>query len=174
MNITLTEFPIFNITMRSNINLDTLIPGTVIAIRYTMYKHFAIVSDRICEDMPMLISLSYRTNGVEEEPWSTVVSSHAIEKSSIQGDYPTEIVLSRARSCIIRDIKYELLNFNCEHFVRYAHGLPLKSVQVRQTLYGAAIGAASCLLLPKLTVARFALLTTIGAYTSLRSSLRNI
>lgn len=160
--------------MNSNINLNQLIPGTVISIRYSMYKHFAIISDRIHEDMPMLISLSYRTNGVEEEPWSDVVSNHTVEESSIQGEYSTEVVLSRARNCINQDIKYALLNFNCEHFVRYTHGLPIKSIQVRQTIYGAAIGATSCLLLSKFTITRFALLTTIGAYTSLKNSLRKL
>ena len=35
-----------------------------------MYKHFAIVSDRTNNGMPNLISLSYRTSRVQEEPWN--------------------------------------------------------------------------------------------------------
>lgn len=160
--------------MYYEINPTQLIPGTVIAVRYPMYKHFAIVSDRISYGMPCLISLSYRANGVEEESWDTVVGNHAIEPCSIKGDYPKEIVLSRARSYINSKIKYKLFTFNCEHFARYVHGLPLESVQVKHALYGAALGAVSCVLLPKFTIARFALITTASAVTSLRKSLHKI
>lgn len=50
--------------------------------------------------MPHLISLSFRKNGAEEEYWDTVVGNHTIEQCPIKGDYPKEIVLSRARSYI--------------------------------------------------------------------------
>jgi hypothetical protein len=151
-----------------------LTPGTVIAIRYLMYKHFAIVSDRKTNNMPNLISLSYRSKGVLEESWQTVVGDRAVEQSSIMGNYSNENVLSNARRCINKNIKYKLLTFNCEHFVRYIHGLPIESVQVKQTLYGAILGATSCALLPNLTIARFAIMTTAGAATSLRKSLGRI
>ena len=160
--------------MHYHINPILLVPGTVIAIRYPMYKHLAIVSDRISNGMPYLISLSFRKNGVEEETWNTVVGSHAIEPCSINGDYPKEIVLLRARSYINRKIKYNLFTFNCEHFARYAHGLPIESVQVKHALYGAALGAVSCALLPKFTIARFVLITTTSAVTSLKKSLHKI
>ena len=139
-----------------------------------MYKHFAIVSDRISDGMPNLISLTYRTSRVKEEPWDIVVGNRSIEQSFIKGDYSKEVVLSRARNCIDKNIKYELLTFNCEHFARYAHGLPIESIQVKRAIYGAALGAASCVLLPKLTVARFAMLTTAGAVTSLKKSLHKL
>ena len=161
-------------------NFDThphkLAPGTVIAVCYPMYKHFAIVSDRIdkVNRLPKLISLSYRTGKVEEEPWQTVVSDKSIKKSSIHGKLSKQVVLARARDCIDKDIRYDLLAFNCEHFVRYAHGLPVESLQVKRAFYGAALGAISCVLLPKLTIARFALLTATGAATSLRSSLNKL
>lgn len=160
--------------MHDTIKPNLLEAGTVIAIRYTMYKHFAIVSDRLINGIPNLISLSYRTSKVQEEPWDIVVGNRSIEQSFIKGDYSKEVVLSRARSCIDKNIKYELLTFNCEHFARYAHGLPIESVQVKQAIYGAVLGAASCLLLPKLTIARFVALTTAGAVTSLRKSLHKL
>lgn len=161
--------------MSTDISLNQLTPGTVIAVRYSMYKHFAIVSDNRednkIDGMPNLISLSYRTHGVQEEPWHTVVGNRNIEKSNIQGSCPTELVLSRAREFIDRKVKYQLFTFNCEHFVRYAHGLPMESIQVKRALHGAVIGAATCALLPNLTVARFAVMTAAGAATSLRKSL---
>ena len=152
-----------------------LTPGSVIAVRYPMYKHFAIVSDKNDdEDMPNLISLSYRNHGVKEESWNTVVGSHNFETSLIQGSDSTKVVLSRARSCIGRSIKHQLLTFNCEHFVRYAHGLTVESVQVKNTLRGAALGVASCIVLPNVTLSRIAIMTTVVAATSLRRSLDKI
>ena len=158
---------------------NQLSPGSVIAVRYPMYKHFAIVSDNHIgtngnKDMPNLISLSYRTQGVQEESWDTVVGNRSIEKSLIQGNDSTNIILSRARSCIGKSIKYQLFTFNCEHFVRYAHGLPIESIQVKRTLNGAALGFASCVLVPNLTIARLAIITTVTAATSLRKSLEEI
>ncbi|QMU60565.1 MAG: hypothetical protein GKR92_02180 [Gammaproteobacteria bacterium] len=160
--------------MHNDINPTQLIPGTVIAIRYPMYKHLAIVSDHIMNGMPNLISLSFRTNGAEEEPWSTVVGNHTVEQSYIQGHHPKEIVLLRARSYINKNIKYKLLTFNCEHFARYAHGLSIESIQVKRALYGAILGAVTCALLPKFTVTRLALIITASTVTSLKSSLHKI
>jgi len=160
--------------MHQDIEPSQLEPGTVIAVCYYMYKHFAIISDRSKDGAPNLISLSYRTRRVKEEPWDTVVGTRRIEKSLIKGAYSQEIVLSRARSCMDKNITYELLTFNCEHFARYAHGLRIESVQVKQAIYGAAFGAASCLLLSNITVARFAMLTTAGAVSSLRKSLHKL
>jgi len=160
--------------MQQDIKPSLLEPGTVIAIRYAMYKHFAIVSDRISHGMPKLISLSYRTKGIHEEPWHVVAGKRRIETSLIKGSYPKEVVLSRARDCMNKNIKYELLTFNCEHFVRYAHGLPVESIQVKRAFYGAVLGATSCVLLPKLTVARFAMFAAAGAATSLKNSLHKL
>lgn len=155
-----------------------LSPGDVVAIRYPMYKHLAIVSDQQStsngETLPNLISLSYRTGTVKEEPWHAVVGNKVVEKSAISGNKSPRSVLSRARTCMQLNIQYDLLTFNCEHFARYAIGLPIESIQIKNTLYGTAIGAASCLLLPKVTVIRFALFAATGAITSLRHSLSKI
>jgi len=120
---------------------------------------------------PNLISLSYRTGTVLEESWHEVVGDKKVEISQISGIEPQHTIIKRARKCINKDIKYNLLTFNCEHFVRYAHGLPIESIQVQKVLSGAIIGAASCMLLPKYTALRFALLATTGAVASLKNSL---
>lgn len=161
--------------MPNNTQIKQLTPGSVIAVRYSMYKHFAIVSDKYNSDgLPYLISLSYRTRGVQEEPWDTVVGNRNFEKSLIQGNDSTKTILSRARSCTGKSIKYQLFTFNCEHFVRYAHGLAVESVQVKRTLRGAALGAASCIVLPNLTITRLVVATTVAAVTSLKNSLNEI
>lgn len=162
--------------MRKNncINLIELKPGKVIAIQYSLYKHFAIISDCFDNGMPKLISLSYHASGVQEESWHDVVGDREFKESYIKGNYTKETILARARSCLGKDIKYNLFTFNCEHFARYAHGLPVESIQVKRAIYGAALGAASCVLLPKLTIARLFIATTAGAVTSLKSSLSKI
>jgi len=152
----------------------SLPPGSVISIRYPLYKHFAIVSDSFGDGKPNLISLSCRTGCVLEESWNSVVGKRPFELSRIQGNESADTVLTRARSFISSDIKYNLLTFNCEHFVRLVHGLPVKSKQVRRTLYGAMLGTASCLFLSKITLARLAILISVGAVTSLKSSLHKI
>ena len=148
-----------------------LSPGSVISVRYSLYKHFAIVSDSFTDGKPNLISLSHRSGGVLEEPWSTAVGNRPFELSSIQGNKSSDTVLACARSFIGSDIRYNVVTFNCEHFVRLVHGLPVKSKQVRRALYGAMFGTASCILLPKITLARLAILISVGAVTSLKSSL---
>ena len=124
--------------MTVEIDPKQLTPSTVIAIRYSMYKHFAIVSDTHDSNsnsgLPNLISLSYRTRSIQDEPWETVVGDNKIEKSIIQGNYSEKQVLARARSYMDKNIKYKLFTFNCEHFVRYAHGLPIESIQIKSCL----------------------------------------
>ena len=153
-------------------------PGDVVTIRYPMYKHFAIVSDKTSTlngtGLPNLISLSYRTGTVQEEPWQLVAGNKVVEKSTIAGTKEPRAILSRARTCIKLNIEYDLLKFNCEHFVRYVYGLPVESIQVKNTLYGATLGAASCLLLPKVTAMRFAFLVAAGAVMNLQKSLNKV
>ncbi|MEM7401783.1 MAG: lecithin retinol acyltransferase family protein [Pseudomonadota bacterium] len=155
-----------------------LLPGDIVAVRYPMYKHLAIVSDQLStfngQTFPNLISLSYRTGTVQEEPWHSVVGNKVVERSTISGNKSSRSVLSRARTCMQLNIQYDLLTFNCEHFVRYACGLSVESVQIKNAFYGTAIGVASCLLLPKVTLTRFALLATTGAIASLRHTLNKI
>jgi len=68
---------------------DHLSAGDIVTIRYPLYKHFAIVSDRNSlyqgTAYPDLISLSNRTGTVSEEPWQKVVGSMCVEKSLLSG-----------------------------------------------------------------------------------------
>ncbi len=168
-----------NNQLKANINShNNLRAGDVVAIRHPLYKHFAIISDKSNEHKghtyPNLISLSYRTGTVLEESWHQIVGNNKVEISQIKGIEPQHVIVERARKCIDKNIKYDLLTFNCEHFVRYAHGLPIESIQVQKVISGAIIGAASCMLLPKYTALRFALMTTTGAIASLKNSLNKL
>ena len=89
----------------------------------------------------MLISHTQRNGPVQEEEWSVVTQGRHTRLSNIQGKLAGHKVLRRARSKI-NQIKYTLLNFNCEHFARWAHGLPVESKQVVGGVAGVGLGYA--------------------------------
>lgn len=104
-----------------------------------VYHHYAIVSDRMHGDKPMLISLSYRTGTVAEEPWDEVVRGRNVRPSNLGSELTANQVLARARAQI-GSKRYNLLKSNCEHFVRDVLGLPARSQQI-ETAAGVGISA---------------------------------
>lgn len=152
----------------------TLKPGTVIEVCYPIFKHYAIVSDQIVDGHPTLISLSRRTNTVTEEPWQKVTQGRRTKISPIHGQLPGNIVVANARACMrTKDLRWNLLTFNCEHFVRLVHGLTVESDQVKSAVKGAAIGILSTLLLPKVTLTRVVLFASTGLISGLRHHTQN-
>ncbi len=143
--------------------------GTIIEVCYPIFKHYAIVSDRFYGEHPMLISVSRRTNAVTEEPWLQVTRGRRINISPIHGQLPGHIVVANARACVeAKDLRWNLLTFNCEHFVRLVHGLPVESVMVQSAVKGAVVGALGTLLLPQVTLTRMALFAGTGIVSGLR------
>ena len=142
--------------------------GDVVEICYPIFKHYAIVCDHYVNGYPTLISLSRRNGKVEEESWLQVTSGWPVNMSRIHGKLSGAEVVANARAYKNnKDFKWNLLTRNCEHFVRLAHGLPAESTQVRRSLTGALIGAASTVMLPRLTLARVILFAGTGALSSL-------
>ena len=122
-----------------------LIPGTIVQIDFGFYKHPGIVSDRNMNSMPMVISNSFRKRGVYEEPWDDFSNGKEVEISGYSGTLPPEEVLSRARSKI--GTRWNLLWWNCEHFINWSHGLKPRSPQVRSyAAYTIAIAGLAVLL----------------------------
>lgn len=153
---------------------DQFTPGTVIEVCYPIFKHYAIVSDQFKDGHPTLISLSRRTNAVTEEPWRQVTQGRRINVSSIHGGLPAHIVVANARACVeAAELRWNLLTFNCEHFVRLVHGLPVASNQVQSAVKGAAIGVLGTLLLPKVTLTRLVLFAGTGVVTGMRRYTQN-
>lgn len=107
-----------------------------------VYHHYAIVSDRMHGDKPMLISLSYRTGTVAEEPWDEVVRGRSIERSGLRSDLDAAEVVARARAKV-GNARYNLIKNNCEHFVCDVLGLPARS---RQVEHAAGVGVSALLL----------------------------
>lgn len=126
----------------------TLKAGDLVKIGWRAYCHYAIVSDRIHDGKPMLISLSRRTGTVAEEPWDEVVRGRRVKPSRLRPRLSADQVLQRARNQIGRR-RYALLTSNCEHFARESVGLSSTSGQVR-----GATGTGLSVLLIALRLAR--------------------
>ncbi len=116
--------------------------GSPIRIGRHAYHHYAIISDRVADGKPMLISLSYRTGTVAEERWDNVVRGRSVRPSRLISDISPAQVVERARAQIGRR-RYNLLTSNCEHFVRDMLGLPARS---RQLSAAAGVGITALLL----------------------------
>lgn len=107
--------------------------GTVVSIPIALfYRHKGIVSDRWYGGKPMIISNSARSGGVHEEFWDVFAEGGAVTVDGYPGGLPNFEVLSRAKSLV--SSQYDLLRWNCEHFVAYAHGLKPMSPQVAVTV----------------------------------------
>lgn len=113
-------------------------PGDIIKVRYETFTHYAVISDRIGEDgLPMVIDNSAARGSVSERSWTEAVAGKAVSLSSMVSDFPKSEIVSCARS-FIGKVRYSILSFNCESFVRKVLGLKPTSKQV----------VASCVTVP--------------------------
>lgn len=111
-------------------------PGTVIGVRSGLIEHVGIVTDQTIEGMPAVISNSYAHRGVREEPLSSFARGRPFRIHKKMSDLPEHEVTARARRMIGR--RYDAVRFNCEHFVRVAHGRKPSSPQLHTALALAA------------------------------------
>ena len=84
-----------------------------------------------------------------EEPLSQFANGKNPRIVNYPGTLPPQIVLARARSYLYSE--YRLFSWNCEHFVRYAHGLKMTSPQISRAV---ALCAIAGVLIPTLLRAR--------------------
>lgn len=103
--------------------------GDVIRIRCGLYDHVALVSDRLMGGEIALISISAQPGHVFEQRFSELVGNRSWKNEGYPGALPPSVVLHRARQMAHRP--YSLTSWNCEHFVRWAHGLPAESPQLQ-------------------------------------------
>lgn len=107
-------------------------PGEVIGVRVGLVTHVGIVSDRYAEGMPMVISNSHRAGCVAEEPLNIFQSKYSLVLVPQTLTLPPSLILSRAREKL--GTKWNLITWNCEHFVHWALGLEPKSPQLNQAI----------------------------------------
>lgn len=122
-------------------NRLTLSPGTVIAVWIGPIQHVGVVSDRMYGLHSSVISNSHRAGRVIEEPLPVFAGGRPVHVVGYLGNLSPQQVLQRARSRIGE--AWDLLRWNCEHFVRWAHDTRPYSPQL---ITGAALLAAIALL----------------------------
>lgn len=108
-------------------NKYSLAPGTVIAVWVGPIQHVGVVSDRMHGSHPNVISNSHRAGRVIEEPLPVFAGGRPVNVVGYLGNLSPQKVLQRARSRIGET--WDLF-WNCEHFVKWAHGLRPRSPQL--------------------------------------------
>ena len=111
--------------------------GTVVRVDTGLYSHVGLLGDRVINGERSVLSFSAEANGFVEEPVSAFSGGRSVACDGYLGNLPPAVVMWRARQKAGQP--YSWLDFNCEHFVRYAHGVPVESPQLRQAT--AVLGA---------------------------------
>lgn len=112
--------------------------GTVIRVNTGFYNHVGLLGDRFINGERGVLSFSAKAKGFVEEPLSVFAGGHPVVCDGYFGNLPPTTVMWRAR--LKAGQPYSWLDFNCEHFVRYAHGVRVESPQLQQV--SAVLGVA--------------------------------
>ncbi|MBL1294165.1 MAG: lecithin retinol acyltransferase family protein [Thiotrichales bacterium] len=120
----------------------------IVIVYMGLYEHWALVSDKFSGGKPMLISNTWRNGTVQEESWDQVVGSKPFKLHQVRTTTQAGFVLARARSAIGR-VKYNLLQYNCEHFVREVISGVAKSKQIKKVAIMGGITLGAIYLLSK-------------------------
>lgn len=111
-------------------NIWTLPAGTIIRVNCGLYDHVAILSDWPVNGERGVLSFSAQYGGLGEESISAFSARRTVTVDGYLGTTPPETVMRRAR--LKHDQAYSWTEFNCEHFVRYAHGVPIECPQLQK------------------------------------------
>jgi hypothetical protein len=115
----------------------TLPAGTVVQVNSGLYNHVALIGDRLIMGERSVLAFSAQAGGFVEQPYSAFAVGRAVGIDGYPGRLPSQTVMQRAR--LKQGQAYSWMDFNCEHFVRYAHGLPIESPQLRQWAFVAGV-----------------------------------
>jgi len=109
--------------------MNNLIPGTVVSTMVGPIGHFGIASDRQIGGLQCIISCSQATGQVSEEPANIFTNGKKIKIHAYPGALSPSVVINRARSKL--GTAYNFLSWNCEHFIRWVHGIKVESPQLQ-------------------------------------------
>lgn len=112
-------------------------PGAVVSVPFFGGIHLGLVSDQSWGGYPLVLNNSKTRGRVVEEDWLSFIDNRPVTFQGYPSELDSAVVLDRARTRIGQ--KWNLRHWNCEHFVRWAHGLPAESEQVDNYLSGLAI-----------------------------------
>jgi hypothetical protein len=118
------------IQVLSQKNVWSLPAGTVIRVNCGLYDHVALLGDRLINGERSVLSFSAQTRGLAEMGVSAFAGGRAVTIDGYLGSQPPEWVIWRARLKFGQG--YSWTEFNCEHFVRYAHGVLPESPQLHK------------------------------------------
>ena len=104
--------------------------GLVIRVRHAWYDHVAMLGDGALSQERSVVAFSAQAGGFIEQPFSEFALGQKVNVEGYLGSLPPAVVMQRAR--MKRRQPYSWMSFNCEHFVRYAHGVELESPQLHQ------------------------------------------
>ncbi|MFZ5480505.1 MAG: lecithin retinol acyltransferase family protein [Myxococcota bacterium] len=105
--------------------------------------HVGLVSAKLDQHgLPYVYNASKRSRFVKLERWDvfTLGKGSATILEHIRGDLPDDEVIERAHSKL--DDPWDLWSANCEHYVRWCHGLEVTSPQLRAGV-GVVVGVAA-------------------------------
>lgn len=115
--------------------------GTVIRVSHGWYDHVGLLGDSLLKGERSVVAFSSKDMGFVEQPYSAFSQGRQVTSDGYLGSLPSAAVMQRSR--LKKGTPYSWINFNCEHFVRYAHGVQIESPQVKQwTILGSVAGLA--------------------------------
>lgn len=114
--------------MHGGINWAGVWPGTVLSSGRIGYRHFGIVTDKYVNGLPTVISNAGDHGKVVEQPLAEFHGKWDLKIEGYWGSLPYQEVLARGRGQV--GSIYSLFTWNCEHFVRFAHGIKPESPQL--------------------------------------------
>jgi Lecithin retinol acyltransferase len=119
-----------------NLPPSFLPPGAVVVAPMKgwlgLTQHFGIVTGlRGPDGMPLMLANSISNRGPGEESWDKFTEGKGVHINAYYpSNLPPDLVLGTAYRLF--GTRYNLLKWNCEHYVNVCHGLPAKSRQVGQ------------------------------------------
>jgi len=111
--------------------------GEVVSVPYGPFRHVGIAAVSPFDGSLSVISNSKRRGRVVEQSWSGFAAGQRYRLEPRLGSLPGAEVVRRARRAIGRT--YNPLAFNCEHFIRQAHGVRAESPQLQRVVMAAFV-----------------------------------
>lgn len=124
--------------MKTRNDLPRLAAGAVVAADRGLYTHVGILTEPLPGMERRVISLN-PAKQVVEEPLTVFARGQPLRIQGALSSMHPSVVLARARSG--QHPRYSWTEFNCEHFLCFAFGVPLQSPQLQKWV--ALVGLAA-------------------------------
>ena len=112
--------------------------GAVVGVNRGLYQHVGIL---VPHPVWALAVISFTPRGLIQQPVQEFTSGKFFDSCAYPSDTPWQEVVWRAQMAVAQR-PYHWRKFNCDHFVRYCHGMKMESPQADAAT--AVIGLAVC------------------------------